>query len=504
MTVCGKSTGVPELLEAVNISKSFSGIRVLNGVSFSLRAGEVHALVGENGAGKSTFMKVLAGVHVPDSGDLRLRGQVVRFRNAHDALRAGIAMIYQELLPFLDLSVAENIFMGQEPATNGFGWINKTAARREAEHLLERLGVRLDVSCVLRGLPVAEMQVVEIAKALAHKAEVIIMDEPTSALSAREADALFRIIRDLKQQGTAIIYISHKLEEIFRLADRVTVLRDGSHVATLEINQLSPDRLISLMVGREMPPARTRGVAEKGDIALSVSGLSKSGRFKEVSFQVRRGEVLGLGGLMGAGRTDVVNAIFGLAPPDAGEIQVQGRTVRIRHPGDAIRAGIGLVSEDRKRFGFIPGFGVGRNLTLAALRRLCRHGFINQRHERGLAEERMRALAIKAAAPEQPVERLSGGNQQKVVLGRTLFTEPDILLLDEPTRGIDIAAKAEVHRQVRELAGAGKAVVLVSSEIPELMSLSDRILVMRQGVISTELNPAQTTPEEILKFAMPA
>jgi inositol transport system ATP-binding protein len=491
------------LLDARELGKSFSGVRVLNGISFTLRAGEVHAVVGENGAGKSTLMKLLAGLEEPDSGEIRVKGRLAAFRGPHDALRSGIAMIHQELLPFLNLTVAENIFMGPALAPRLLGWVDHRELCRRAALLLSRLAVPVRPEQRMGDLRVAEMQAVEIAKALAHEAEVIIMDEPTSALSGREAEALFRTIADLQQRGIALVYISHKLAEVFQLAHRVTVLRDGCQLGTHPINELTPDRLIALMVGRKLDPVSSPKAAIHEPPLLSVHGLGKQGRFHDVSFQVRPGEILGLGGLMGAGRTDVANAIYGLAPAETGEIRVNGRPVRIARPSDALRCGIGLVSEDRKIFGLIPAFGVRRNTTLAALRRWCRAGFVNRRAERRVAEEQVRRLAIKAQDLEQPVVRLSGGNQQKVVLARALLAEPRVLLLDEPTRGIDIAAKAEVHALVRELACAGKAIVLVSSELPELLALSDRILVLRQGEIAGEVDPRQTTPEDVLRLAMP-
>lgn len=476
---------------------------MLDGVSLEVRTGEVHALTGENGAGKSTLMKVLAGVHAPDSGEVRLNGRKLELGSPPAALKAGVAMIYQELLPFRDLTIAENIFMGREPASRFLGWVDKTAMRREAGELLGRLGVELSPTRKMKDLSVAEMQTVEIAKALARRAEVIIMDEPTSALSQREAEGLFRTIGALRERGAAVIYISHKLEEVFRLADRVTVLRDGWLVSTQAINALTPDRLIALMVGRELPQGFPTAVAAKGEAALSVRGLRKTGWFREVSFEVRRGEILGLAGLMGAGRTALVNAIYGLEPAEAGEIRVNGKAVGIRQPADALAAGIGLVSEDRKVFGLVPTLGVRPNMTLSALQRWCRCGVIHHAAEARAAEEQLRALAIKTSSPDEPVEHLSGGNQQKVVLARTLLTEPQILLLDEPTRGIDIAAKAEVHALIARLAALGKAAVLVSSELPELFRLSSRMLVMRQGEVTAELDARRTTSEEVLKFAMP-
>ena len=490
------------LLEACGISKSFAGVRVLDGVSLSVNSGEIHALVGENGAGKSTLMKVLTGLHSPDAGELRLDGQPVRFRNAHAAKTAGIAMIHQEPLPFLNLTVAENVFIGQEP-TSFPGWIDKPALHRQTERLLAQLGLALSPSQKMRDLTVAETQSVEILKALAHNARLIIMDEPTSALSDHEVAALFRLILDLKERGTAVIYISHRLEEIFRLADRVTVLRDGCHVVTQPMAEVSRDQLVTLMVGRPLAArTRTPGISI-GPVTLSVRGLGKTRRFQDASFDARRGEILGIAGLMGAGRTDLLNAIYGLDPADSGEIFVNGRRVSIAGPRDALNAGIGLVSEDRKRFGFVPRFGVKQNVTLAALRRWCRLGCVDHFAENRLADEQIRAFRIRTAGRNQPVVRLSGGNQQKVVLARSLLAEPEILLLDEPTRGIDIAAKAEVHELIAALARAGKTIILVSSELPEVLSLSHRLLVMREGQLTAELDPATTSQEEIMKFAMP-
>jgi inositol transport system ATP-binding protein len=491
------------LLEIENVAKWFSGVPVLRDVSLSIAAGEVHALAGENGAGKSTLMKILAGMHAPDAGEVRLAGRRLGPGSPPSSLRAGIAMIYQELMSFPDLTVAENIFIGHEPASQFPGWIDKREMNRRTTELLAGLGVELPPTTRMRDLRLAEMQTVEIAKALAHRAKVIIMDEPTSALSEREAEALFRIIRELRQSGATVIYVSHKLEEVFRLADRVTVMRDGMVVATHPIGELTSDRLVALMVGRPTNPQAAGTRATKGEVALSVRGLCKAKRFRDVSFEVRRGEVLGLAGLMGAGRTDVVNAIYGLAPADAGDIVVAGRPRRIRHTRDALAAGIGLVSEDRKLFGFVPGLGLRRNMTLAALSRWSSGGWINQAAERKAAEDQVRALSIRSATLDQPVEHLSGGNQQKAVLARTLLAAPEVLLLDEPTRGIDVGAKAEVHALVSQFASQGKAVVLVSSQLPELFSLSDRILVMRQGELAGEFLTHQTTPEEVLRVALP-
>ena len=494
----------PYVLQVRNLSKSFSGVTALEDVRLDVEPGRVHALMGENGAGKSTLMRILIGIHQPDAGEIHWRGRPVQVKSPHAALRRGIAMIHQELLPFRDLTVAENIFMGQEP-TRGFpGWLDKSAMRREATRLLERLGIALTPTTKMNRLSVAEMQTVEIAKALVHQAEILIMDEPTSAISDREVDALFGVIGELTRQGTAVIYISHKMDEIFRIADVVTVLRDGRYVATHDVGELDAKRLIALMVGRELNAVFPQSAAEKGECVLEVRRLSRPGKFQDVSFQVRRGEILGIAGLMGAGRTDLVGAIFGLAPAASGEIRVDGRTLRVRSPRDAIAAGIALVSEDRQGLGLVPTMSVKDNVTLASLTQCCRGGWIDRGRENAAADGQIDSLAIKTRGRNQPVRHLSGGNQQKVVIAKSLLTDPKVLILDEPTRGIDIGAKAEVYAIMARLAREGRALILVSSEMPEILSLSDRILVMRQGAVTAELDPRHTTQEEVLQHAIPA
>jgi len=491
------------VLQVRNLSKAFPGVQALQGVGLDVAKGSVHALVGENGAGKSTLVKTLAGLYRPDAGEILLHGRPVQFKSPHAALQRGIAMIHQELMPFPDLTVAENIFMGQEPASRFPGWIDQKRLYREAGSLLDRLGAALPPTRRLRELSVAEMQTVEIAKAMAHNAEVIIMDEPTSAISEREVAALFQIIADLKRQGVAVIYISHKLDEVFHIADAVTVLRDGRHIATHKVGDLDETTLIALMVGRELSAAFSKSGAARGEVALAVSGLTQAGKFHDVHLEVRRGEILGLAGLMGAGRTELVSALYGLAPAEAGEICVHGRHARIGSPKDALANGIALVSEDRQAYGLVPSMSVKHNLTLSNLRRCCRGWFIDPRAENQVADERIRALAIKTPNRNQTVTYLSGGNQQKVVIAKALLTEPQVLLLDEPTRGIDIGAKAEVYALISRLAHAGKAILLVSSELPEILALSDRLLVMCQGKITAELDPRRTTQAEVLKYAMP-
>jgi len=512
-------------LQARNVSKAFAGVKALVDVSLALAPGEVHALTGENGAGKSTLMKVLAGLHPPDAGEILLDGRRIVLGSPQHALRNGIAMIHQELMPIPDLTVAENILLGHEPASRLLGWIDRRAMRSEARRLLGLLEVDLPANRKMRQLSVAQVQTVEIAKALGRNARVLIMDEPTAAISDREVEALLGVIAMLKRRGVAIVYITHKLDEVFRIADTITVLRDGSRVGTYPTGELDRRTLIALMVGRPLAhpvgpacraglargsPARQAGPtgsparqAGPAVVALSVRGLSRAGAFRDVSFDLRQGEILGITGLMGAGRTELVSAIFGLVRADAGEIHVAGRPVRIRRPADAMRHGIGMVSEDRQGFGLVPTLPVGHNMTLAALGDCCSGPFIRRAREAAVVAAGIRALAIKTAGAGEAVGRLSGGNQQKVVLARSLLAGPSIIMLDEPTRGIDVAAKAEVYALVARLAAEGKSVLLVSSELPEALALSDRLLVMRQGAIVAQLDPSCTSQEEVLRYAMP-
>ncbi len=499
------SESAAPVLEARHISKAFAGVQALSDVSLTLQAGEVHALMGENGAGKSTLVKVLAGIHRADAGRIVRNGQPVTIGSPHQALQEGIAMIHQELMPIPDLTVAENVLLGQEPAHRLFGWIDRRRLHERAERLLARLDARIGLQRKMRELSVAQMQTVEIARALGRDARIVIMDEPTAAISDREVDSLCEVIRRLKARGVAIVYITHKMDEVYRVADRISVLRDGIHVGAYPAARLDRQRLISLMVGREWaahaPPVLPS--AARGEVALAVHGLGRDGVFQDIDFQVRRGEVLGLAGLMGAGRTEVVSALFGLQPADRGEIRVHGTRVGIRCPDQAIRLGIGMVTEDRTGWGLVPSMSVRHNVTLAALKKYCRGPLIRHRVEAGVAEERLRALAIKTSGARQAVNQLSGGNQQKVVIARTLLAEPSIVILDEPTRGIDVGAKTEIYGLIARLAQQGKAILLVSSEMPELLSLSDRVLVMREGRITAELDPRQTSQEEVLKYAMP-
>lgn len=490
------------LLEARGVSKSFGGVHALRDVSFDLRAGEVHALMGENGAGKSTLMNILAGMFVPDEGELRLRGEIVRFHAPHDAMRHGIAMIHQELMPVPGMSVAENLLLGREPRGRIPGTIDRRAMHDEARRLLRMLEMELPVERPMRELSVAGMQTVEIARALGADASVVIMDEPTAAISDREVDALFKAIDTLRKRGVGVIYITHKMEEVSRIADRVTVLRDGCHVATRPAADLDESRLIPLMVGREILAETREPRVISDEVVLSVEKLEREGAFRDISFNIRKGEVLGLAGLMGAGRSEVASAIFGLVPADRGTIRIHGAPVKIRRPIDAMRHGIGMVTEDRKGYGIIPGMAVAQNVTLVALSRCCRGPLISRGEEAAMASGAVAEFGIKCQL-RQKISQLSGGNQQKAVIARTMLALPDIVILDEPTRGIDVGAKAEIYQIIRRLAAGGTTVLLISSELPELLSLSDRVIVMREGAITAMLDPAETTQEEILKHAIP-
>ena len=462
----------------------------MDGIKLDVGRGEVHAVTGENGAGKSTLMKIIAGLDQPDSGAVHFSGR-------------GIAMIHQELQSFPNLTVAENIWMGQEPVRRFGGWLDKPRMLRDARKLLSRLGVSADPTQPMRNLSIAEQQCVEIAKALARQADLIIMDEPTSALAAHEAESLFRIILDLKKRGVAIIYISHRLPEVVQLADRITVLRDGRLVTTQPAGELDEDRLIALMVGRTLKTRAAKTPSAPGEVILEVQHLTRAGSFRDVSFSLRRGEILGLAGLMGAGRSDVAAAIFGLAPANTGAIFVHGRPVRIQSPAQALSHGIAMVTEDRKEYGFVPNMSVQENVTLSSLRRYCRGPFLDRLAEETAADQQIAALDVRSAGRDQPVKQLSGGNQQKVVLARALLTDPEIVVLDEPTRGIDIGAKHEIHAIIVRLAREGKAILLVSSEMNEILALSHRILVLREGAAVAELAASAATPDEILRHAMP-
>jgi ABC-type sugar transport system ATPase subunit len=490
------------MLRALDLRKDFGGLTVLHPTSVDFRPGEVHALMGENGAGKSTLMKVLAGLYRPDDGHVEWRGVHADFASPHDALVAGIAMIHQELMPIPDLTVAENITLGSEPCTS-FGRINRAAQLARAQALLGELEANIDPSRLMRTLTVAQTQVVEIAKALGRNADVILMDEPTAALSDHEVASLFRAIARLKARGVAIVYTTHKMDEVFRLADRISVLRDGSLVGTASASEMNPAKLITMMVGRELADIFPVRQPPTDEVLLEVSDLTREPAYRDISFQIRRGEVVALAGLMGAGRTEVVSAIYGLQPASSGQISFNGRTLSILSPQDALAAGIGMVTEDRKGLGLIPALGVGQNITLTALRDLSSGPLLNHRAEAAAVNSRMTEFAVKASSRAQPIAQLSGGNQQKALLARCLLGNPDLIILDEPTRGIDIGAKAEIYALIQKLARAGKGILLVSSELPEVLSLAHRIVVLRRGSVSATLDAASTDQETVLRHAMP-
>ena len=489
-------------LEMRGITKSFAGNSVLAGVSLRAAAGEVHALVGENGAGKSTLMKILAGVHRPDGGEVLIGGEPVHFSRPADALAHGVAMIYQELSLAPHLTVAENIFLGREPVRFApLGVVDKREMNRRAGRLLTDYGFRLDPRAVVGRLSAADRQLVEIARATAEARRVVVMDEPTSSLTAHETEELFRLIRDLKRRGLAVIYISHRLEELGAVADRLTVLRDGREVYEGAWGELSQGQIIRHMAGRELKEIFPPRAAEKGGVLLRVEHLTRKGKFEDVTFGARAGEVVGFAGLAGAGRTELVEAVFGAQPFDGGEVYLDGAGLGSPSPARAVGLGLGLLTEDRRRTGLCPDQTLARNLTLANVRALVRGWLLSRGRERRAAREYIERLRVRPPDPDQMAGRLSGGNQQKVLLGRWLFAGSRVFLLDEPTRGVDVAARAEIYRAVNKLAEGGAAVVMVSSDLPELLGMADRILVMRRGRLVADLDARRTTQEEVLTHA---
>jgi rhamnose transport system ATP-binding protein len=487
------------LLLLEHASKSFGAIRAIDDVSLELRAGEVHALVGENGAGKSTLVKILGGVHLPDSGALRIDGREVVLHGPAAARDAGVAIIYQEPIMFPDLTVAENIFVGRQPLRAGRRIDTREMTTRAAQ-IFERLGVPLDPGRLARGLSIAEQQIVEIAKALSLNARVIVMDEPTAALSAVEVERLFRVVEALRASGAALLFISHRLEEVFKLCQRVTVFRDGKLVLSRELEGLSADDLVRAMVGRELPERVTQEQSI-GKTVLQVERLTREGVFVDVSLEVRAGEIVALAGLVGAGRSEVACAIFGIDRYDGGRVTVDGTPLRRASPTAAMAAGVGLVPEDRRQQGLVMEMSIARNITLASLMRLRRAGFIRAAAERRFARDWAARLQVKYGRLSSPMTSLSGGNQQKVVLAKWLGRRPALLIVDEPTRGIDIGTKGEVHRLLEELAAEGVAILVISSELPEVLRLADRVLVMREGRLVAEFAHADATEESIVAAA---
>lgn len=488
------------ILEMRGITKTFPGVRALDNVHFSCERGEVHALVGENGAGKSTLMKILSGVYPPDAGEIVFKGVPVRLESPHHAQSLGISTIYQEpsLLPYL--TVAENIYLGRE-VTGRLGLIDGAELERRASQLLDRLGAAVDPSSPVVRLSVAQQQIVEIAKALSLQADLILMDEPTAALGEREVEHLFAIVRSLRQDGVTVIYVSHRLDEIFRIADRATVLKDGQVVGTVRTAEVSKADLICMMVGRPLGEAFPSRGDGRGEKVLEVRGLTRRGAFRDIRFTLHRGEILGIAGLAGSGRTEIVRALFGADPVDAGEILLHGKPLSLRGSRDAVKAGIGFLTEDRKSEGLVMGLSVRENVALPSLDVWSAWGLVDRARERKAVGDLISGLQVRPPNLQQQVRYLSGGNQQKVVLAKWLATEPDVLLFDEPTRGIDVGAKVEIYALMRRLADEGKAIIMISSELPEVIGMSNRILVLCEGRIVGELAPEDATEEKILALA---
>jgi rhamnose transport system ATP-binding protein len=491
--------GAP-ILEIQGVAKRFDATQALHDVSLALYAGEIHALLGENGAGKSTLIKIITGVHQPDRGQILLAGQSVSIRSAAEAQRLGVAAIYQEPLLFPDLNVAENIFISHQDRGSIVGWRRMF---EEAEAILAALGVALDVRSPARGLTLAAQQSVEIAKAISMNVRVLIMDEPTASLSAHEVRELFKLVHDLKRQGVAILFVSHRMEEVFEIADKITVFRDGRLISTRRRNESTPQRAIADMVGREIDLLKARATTAQKDPILSVTNLGRQGVFEGVTFDLHRGEVLGLAGLIGAGRTDVGLALFGIEPATSGSIRLDGKPIAVRSPREGMNLGIAYVSEDRRQLGLILPLSIFANITLPSLRRfLNRFGLIRTVLERRTAESFRARLAIRTPSVDVAVANLSGGNQQKVMLSKWLNTNPSILILDEPTRGVDVGSKAEVHAIIGELAAEGIGIIVISSDLPEVLALSDRVLVMREGRQMAILDRSEADQESVMTAAM--
>jgi len=492
---------MPPLLEVSRISKSFPGVVALEEVSLHLKHGTVHALMGENGAGKSTLMKIVAGVCTPDSGELRLEGRALRLESPRQALEHGIAMIHQELNLLPTMSVAENIWIRREPL-NALRLIRHRELNRRARALLERLGMDLDPQAQLRTLPLAARQMVEIARALTYDSRLLIMDEPTSSLTEREAERLFAVIRDLRSRGVGIFYVTHRIEELFELADEISVLRDGRHIATDTPRNLSRDAIIRMMVGRELALPAAAAPAPAGPVVLSAHGLAVAGEFHDVSFELHAGEILGVAGLVGSGRSKLAETLFGLVAPSAGEIRIGGSAVRLDSPAAAICRGVGFVTEDRKETGCFSGLSVLENLEISALSRdFLRLGFVRSGAARQACGRMASALKVKMRGLSERIDNLSGGNQQKVLLGRWLLLEPKILILDEPTRGVDVGAKAEIHQLIARLVAEGTAVLMISSEMPEIRAMSHRVMVMHEGRVTGILGREAATQVKIMDLA---
>jgi inositol transport system ATP-binding protein len=489
------------ILEVENVRKEFPGVLALDGVELRLRRGSVHALMGENGAGKSTLMKIVAGIYTPDSGNFRLRGEEIRLKGPLDALEKGIAMIHQELNLMAPMTVAENIWIRREPKTR-LGFIDHAEMHRRTVELFRRLNIHIDPDVKVRTLSVASRQMVEIAKAVSYESDVLIMDEPTSALTEREVDHLFNIIRGLRAEGKAIVYITHKMNELFEIADEVSVFRDGKYIATKPSSDVTRDEIIRMMVGREITQMFPKQTVPIGNVVLSVKNLSLGRVFQDVSFDLRAGEILGIAGLVGSGRSNIAETIFGVTPATGGTIELFGKQVRIDSPATAMRHGLAFLTEDRKDTGCFLLLDIQDNTQMAVLQSgYVKNGFVQQKRLSRDSLDMSNALRVKTPDMSEPIINLSGGNQQKVLIGRWLLTRPKILILDEPTRGIDVGAKAEIHRLISKLAGEGVAVIMISSEMPEVLGMSDRIMVVHEGRVTGFLNREEANQVKIMELA---
>lgn len=482
------------------IDKSFGSNAVLKNAGFVLESGEIHALMGENGAGKSTLMKILTGVYTRDAGTVIVDGEEVVYKNPQEAERAGIVFIHQELNVLFDLTVEENMFLGKE-IKKGLGICDKKAMRREAREVLDRLGVKIDPGQRMSELSVGQQQMIEIAKALMVEAKVIIMDEPTAALTQSETEALFRVARSLRKKGVSMVYISHRMEEIFDLCDRITILRDGSYIGTKKITDTDMNDVVKMMIGREIGERYPARDVKIGDVVLEVKGLTSPGVFDDVSLQVHKGEVLGVAGLMGAGRTEIMQAIFGNLPVTKGSILLEGREVKIKSPAQAMEYGIGFITEDRKVEGLMLEESIMKNISIANLGSISQNGVLNRKKEQEMARQGIEEVHIKCTGPLDECGNLSGGNQQKVVFAKWIHTNPRVLILDEPTRGVDIGAKKEIYSIINELAAKGVAVIMVSSELPEVLGMSDRVMVIREGKVGGVIDREEANQENVMILA---
>lgn len=491
-----------DILVMKDIVKTFPGVKALKGVDLNVKYGEIHALMGENGAGKSTLMKCLIGIHPPTSGQINFEGNLIENYSTAEALKMGIAMIHQELSPVEHRSIMENIWLGREPK-NKLGLIDHKKMYEMTKEVLKLIDFNEDPRTLMVNLTVANMQMIEIAKALSYNAKLIIMDEPTSALTNKEIEQLFSIMRRLRENGKSIIYISHKLEEIFEISDKITVYRDGQYIGTKATSDITTPELIKMMVGRDVNEMFPKVTCDIGDVKMEVKNLCLGKKFNDVSFNVRKGEILGIAGLVGAGRTEVIETIFGIRHKSSGQIFIDGKEIQIKTPADAKRSKMALLTEDRRITGIIPMLSVLQNVMIASISKyIKKNGLLNHKQAIQDTNEFVKAISIKTPSIYQKIENLSGGNQQKVLVARWLLTNPEILFLDEPTRGIDVGAKAEIHRLITNLAGQGKSIIMVSSELPEVMGMSDRIMIMHEGKVTGIIeNTKELTQEEIMSYA---